>query len=244
MPAWSLQYLFMHQILVSLGALLRKSFSYFIEAIAPSNCAVCGKLPKPVCVGCANGLFEEALFESRQILGINIHYAFAYRGGPRELILALKQHGETEVARLLALVLQPLLTREVGVADTVIVAIPPTATSMRRRGFWPMQLVLRQAGLPVRNLLKWSRKVKAQHNLPRAARRQNRQGALTAKPAVAGRNVVLVDDVVTTGATVIEARRAISEAGGEVVAVVALALAAKINYPHFESIDETLKELR
>jgi predicted amidophosphoribosyltransferase len=62
-----------------------------------------------------------------------------------------------------------------------------------------------------------------QTNLTAGERHANVAGAFIAAPAVAGRHVILVDDVVTTGATVAECARALRAAGARRVGVLAVA---------------------
>jgi predicted amidophosphoribosyltransferase len=59
--------------------------------------------------------------------------------------------------------------------------------------------------------------VRDQAGLGREARAENLIGALRARPLVRGRDCVIVDDFVTTGATLFEARRALEAAGARVV---------------------------
>ena len=84
----------------------------------------------------------------------------------------------------------------------------------------------RAAGRPVlRGALRRTRETPPQVGRDRAARARNVDGAFAASPAVAGRDLVLVDDVVTTGATVEAASRALRDAGAREILVVALARA-------------------
>lgn len=63
----------------------------------------------------------------------------------------------------------------------------------------------------------------SQQGLGAKARLRTKRGSMVASPLVNGQNVILVDDVLTTGATMREGVRAVGKAGGEVVAVVCLA---------------------
>ena len=84
----------------------------------------------------------------------------------------------------------------------------------------------RAAGRPVlRGALHRVRETPPQVGRDRAARARNVAGAFAASRGVAGRDLVLVDDVVTTGATVDAASLALRSAGARSVAVVALARA-------------------
>ncbi len=83
-------------------------------------------------------------------------------------------------------------------------------------------------GLPVLTSCLWrQRRTQAQASLPRAARRDNVRGAFRATPAAipAGKTLLLVDDVLTTGSTLHEAARALVSAGAMRVVVAVLARA-------------------
>ncbi|WP_225991356.1 ComF family protein [Actinomadura montaniterrae] len=86
---------------------------------------------------------------------------------------------------------------------------------------------LRAGGVPVVAVggLRQCRRVADQAGLGARARRDNLSGALEAvgRAALAGRRVVLVDDVITTGASLAEAARALRAAGADVVAAATVA---------------------
>jgi len=74
-----------------------------------------------------------------------------------------------------------------------------------------------------RPLLTLIRSVADQAALGATARRRNLAGSMEASPRLAGRAVLLVDDVLTTGSTLEEAARAVGRAGGRVVGAACLA---------------------
>jgi len=85
--------------------------------------------------------------------------------------------------------------------------------------------VARRLGLPRRRLVRRRRSTPMQNELPFDDRRDNVRGAFVASRGAAGRRILLVDDVTTTGATLAECRRVLVEAGASAVyaAVVARA---------------------
>jgi ComF family protein len=120
-------------------------------------------------------------------------------------------------------------------ADALILPMPLHRRRLAERGFnqaWELaRLLARETGLRSRaDLLLRMRPTDPQTGLDAASRRRNVRGAFVVPPArttwLAGRTVVLVDDVVTTGATSAEASRALCRAGAAEVIVVAVARAA------------------
>jgi ComF family protein len=116
--------------------------------------------------------------------------------------------------------------RAAGPTPGWVVPVPLHPRRLRRRGFNPAGLLAREiAGahalrLEARALVRL-RDTPSQTGLDRSARRRNVRGAFRARAALPGR-VWLVDDVVTTGATLAEAARALRRAGArEVVGVCA-----------------------
>ncbi len=73
------------------------------------------------------------------------------------------------------------------------------------------------SSLRVKAALRFERSVADQAALSVEQRSSNLVGSMVASAVVSGQRVILIDDVVTTGTTLIEAARAIAEAGGEVV---------------------------
>jgi ComF family protein len=109
-----------------------------------------------------------------------------------------------------------------------LVPVPLSPARERERGFNQSALIAehlaRRLSVPVRpRWLVRTRSTRAQTELNAAERRANVRRAFRAAPAVAGRHVVVIDDVLTTGATVDECSRALSEAGARRVGVLTVA---------------------
>jgi predicted amidophosphoribosyltransferase len=120
----------------------------------------------------------------------------------------------------------------------LLAGVPSSRRAWRARGFAPVDLLLRRAGLRPVRLLRPGGRVADQVGLGRQARLDNRTGALVAARRLAGQRVLLVDDIVTTGATLLDARRAILLAGGEVIGAATVAETRR-HHPVTESSPET-----
>jgi len=163
--------------------------------------------------------------------GVRVWAGLEYAGVPRRVIANFKDGGRTDAAAalapaLLAAIVAALAAVEPGArrpdAGIRLVTIPSSRRAWRARGFLPVDLLLRRAGLAPSRILS-TRETADQVGLDRAARARNRDGSLRARRPLTGVRCLLVDDIVTTGATILEARRAILAAGGEVVGVATLA---------------------
>jgi predicted amidophosphoribosyltransferase len=119
--------------------------------------------------------------------------------------------------------------------DTVVCGVPSTRARNRERGYDPGPLLgleaARHLGLPFRQLLLRARSggggrgsgQPPQSSLPAGERRRNVAGAFTALPRVRGLSLLLVDDVMTTGATAFEAAATLRSAGAASVRLLVLA---------------------
>lgn len=115
--------------------------------------------------------------------------------------------------------------------DLAFVPVPSSKNAFRQRGFSPglkvaksFSRVAASAGLQNRvvALLKRSRLVADQASLDTNGRRKNQTDSMIALHRLSG-DVLLIDDIVTTGATLGEARRAVEQAGGRVIGFCTLA---------------------
>jgi ComF family protein len=111
-----------------------------------------------------------------------------------------------------------------------IVPVPMLPGRVLRRGFNQSAELARMLGAvldqkPLMDGLRKIRDTKAQSSLGRAARRRNVMGAFEASPTVSGRRVLLVDDVMTTGATLTACASACLDVGAVGVDVLVLARA-------------------
>jgi len=154
--------------------------------------------------------------------------AAPYAGLAREALHAFKFHGR----RALAAPLGDLIVEGWGAALPrdldAVVPVPLAPARERARGFNQAALLAERIapalGCPVRR--RWltrARLTVPQSELGAEARRANVRGAFRAAPAAAGHHVVVVDDVLTTGATAAECARALRAAGARAVGVLVVA---------------------
>jgi ComF family protein len=144
----------------------------------------------------------------------------------KEAIHHLKFRGARRLARPLS---DLLLTLPLPAADLVI-PVPTTHRTLRERGFNQTLLLARELsrGRPLRlemDVLRKVRETPPQLGLKAADRRMNLKKAFAVVKDIGGKRVVLLDDVMTTGATVRECSRTLIRAGAREVVIAALARA-------------------
>jgi len=160
-----------------------------------------------------------------------------YHGELRSLVHLLKYQGMQPVARRLGVVLADSLEAFVGsAAQMLVIPVPMHTVKQRQRGFNPAELLARAAmaemrrrhpqwGLHLETGLKRVRVTVSQAGLTTHQRRQNLRGAFFAPhpERLAGRDVLLIDDIYTTGATARACSRVLRNAGARSVRVATVA---------------------
>lgn len=212
----------------------------------PTWCAGCDEPGHDLCPSCAADL-AAAEPAHRDLDGLDVWAATRFEGVAARVVRALKEDGRTALARPLGALLGGPIDRALngtldrvpdraaGLASdraagrpsaragVVLVPLPASRASLRGRGYAVVELLVRRTGHDWAPLLRVARAADDQRGLGRDERARNTAGTLWATDAAAGASVVIVDDVVTTGATLLEARRALVAAGAHVCAAVTVA---------------------
>jgi len=166
----------------------------------------------------------------------------SYDGGLRELIHLLKYNGVKPAANVLGRMLAEAFAKvqsQFGSERVLVVPVPLFRGKSRQRGFNQAELITRAALKAFSSgemlqmdtaVLQRTRDTHSQIGLTAHQRRENVRGAFAVKrPAeVKGREVLLVDDVYTTGTTVTECARVLSRAGASKVWVATVARTLKL----------------
>jgi len=201
-----------------------------IELWAVKKCLCCGKvLPDEygglVCSRCSFlPVPEEPL-----LYDFPCFSAALYEGTAETLVKRLKFGGDAEAARVMA---QDMAGLAGKCGADVLTSVPLHHTRQRERGFNQSELIAedisRIAGIPAAGLLVRNRATKQQSRLPHYKRRENVAGAFS--PAVgasaAGKRILLIDDVITTGHTMKECMATLFAMGARSVCGLAFACPA------------------
>lgn len=212
-----------------LDSALRVAREAILDALAivlPVECSGCGEPDRAVCVSCSAELAGPLL--QRTLGDLDAVSAAAYDGAVAAIIVAFKDGGRTDAARTLGDALRRAVSGALAVSDSPLgrielTPIPSSRAAFRRRGYSPVELLLRAGRLPYSRTLALTRRVRDQASLSAEQREQNLAGSLIARCDLTGRTFLLIDDVLTTGATLREGRRAIEAAGGRVLSAATIA---------------------
>lgn len=182
------------------------------ELVAPERCIRCARPPSALCRRCA-ALLPGA--GGAPIPGVRAAVVvWAYDAEARALVLALKAGARRGAGTALAAHMAAAAAAA-GVGAELVAWVPGRPADARRRGFDHAEVlaraVARHLGLPAAGLVRRIRGAPDQVGLGAVERRRNLAGAFRAAPVVAP--VLLVDDVVTTGATAAACARALRAAG-------------------------------
>ncbi len=150
----------------------------------------------------------------------------------RELIHRLKYYGDEPAGRFLGAELCKVMAGfNSSSAWDVIVPVPLHWTRKWSRGFNQSLILARNlsktAGLPILPALHRVKRTKDQTRLSREERLANVHGAFRVVKDVAGKKLLLLDDVTTTGATLEECRRVLAEAGASQISAAVVAVASE-----------------
>ncbi|HWB22018.1 MAG TPA: double zinc ribbon domain-containing protein [Gaiellaceae bacterium] len=217
-----------------------------LDLLLPSRCVVCSRSGPLVCDACRRSVFpvrsplcaccgaptEWPVLRCIECSGRRLGFASAraavvYTGSTRVLVRAWKERGLRPLAALAAELVVAAVPRP---SADVITYIPPDGDRSLKRGHHPARRLAHELAarweLEEQALLRRTRAVSQQTGLSRIERRRNVRGAFVATGAVPA-NVVLVDDVYTTGATVGAAASALRAAGAGRIDVVTFARAVR-----------------
>ncbi|WP_205878302.1 ComF family protein [Mycobacterium camsae] len=209
-----------------------------LDLVVPLLCGGCGAPATRWCPVCAHALNvepgEPLVVSPRIDPEVPVFALGRYAGVRRQAILALKERGRgdlvTPLARSLAVGVHRLLCW--GMVDTPLTLVPaPTRrAAARRRGGDPVTRLAEAAvaghpDIAVAAALRMRSLARDSVGLDTSARERNVAGRVRLRGSRPGTEVLLVDDVVTTGATARESVRVLRAAGVRVAAVLAVAAA-------------------
>lgn len=208
-----------------------------LNILFPISCAGCGMDKNPLCIAC-----RAKIPESDMSLDPYIYAALAYRNSVlRTVLWQLKYHGNTILARACAEILYDRILEELAelselayFTDPLIIPIPLSKKRLRKRGFNQTEIIVRALSVidtktsftPAYNVLYKITDTKSQMSIKdKRERRKNIVGCFAVKnrEQIRNKNIILIDDITTTGATFHEARKTLLNAGAKQVVCFAVA---------------------
>ena len=204
------------------------------DLVLPRDCAGCRRPGAQLCADCRAELAATAPHRATPDPappGLPRTWA-ATTYGPlvRGLLVGHKERGRLGLVAPLGALLGAAVTA-MRPGEVVLVPVPSSRAAVRARGHDHAARLARAAaascGLRAAPLLRPTRAVADQAGLDAAERAANLAGALAAGRLLDGLPVVLVDDVLTTGATLVEAARALRDGGARVRGAAVVAAVAR-----------------
>jgi predicted amidophosphoribosyltransferase len=201
-----------------------------VNFLLPTRCSLCQAIGAALCREC--DLKFEGLGRPVSRGSLQGWAATSYSEDSARLITAFKEEGQTSLAGSLAAKLRAGFSYfgeqcRIDSGRTLLAVAPSRKENAKLRGYHPVKILakrfIKSAGveLELYSGLRFIREVQDQARLSTADRAANLGGSMAVADDLSGRTVLLIDDIVTTGATILEARRALEAAGARVVGFLA-----------------------
>ena len=209
-----------------------KSIHSLKELIYPNICLCCGKTGVKICHNCSK--YWLANPNKSKVENNCLFFVTTYDETTSPIILAAKESGNREAVKLIARSITNSISFAIlnlGIAQPInLVTIPSQLSAIRRRGRDHIKDLVQEVitQLNMQNIdagylpiLKPIKKIKDQSDLNGLQRKENMSHAFIVKTSPISQSaVIVIDDLVTTGASILEGVRALSEAKITVDAVV------------------------
>lgn len=209
-----------------------KSIQSLKELIYPEICLCCGETGAKICDSCSR--YWLAKPNRSKVENIWLFFVATYDEATSQVILAAKEAGNKDAVRLIARSIASSVSFAIvnlGISQPInLVTIPSQLSAIRRRGRDHIKDLAQEVIIQLNQqdinaiclpILKPIKKIKDQSDLNGLQRKENMNHAFTVKSSpISQSTVILIDDLVTTGASIQEGVRALSEAKITVDAVV------------------------
>jgi ComF family protein len=223
---------------------LTEIFDFFLPRICPGCGNKLTSVENFICTKCINKIkpvtkekhfieFERKFRTNKIISGFNSLYIFEEGKEFQRIMHALKYRGRFSIGRYLGEQLSKILIdkRNEWKID-IIISVPLHQLKKTERGYNQSFYIAKEAGrilnTPVKqNLLKRKKFTRSQTTMTLAEREENIRNAFSVKNSklIKGKNILIIDDVITTGATISECGRILLKAGANKIYAASAAIA-------------------
>jgi ComF family protein len=195
------------------------------QLIFPQRCIGCMQLGPTICSQCR--LSWHPHIYRTHVDSLLVTSSILYSPIAARILVAAKESNQRSADILIIDAIRHILENYKGdTANLTFIPMPSSKNAMRKRGRNFMEFVCEKLDISYSNILFHQRRVQDQSGLNAQERRLNLVGAFALEKSVRiYGDIVLIDDVVTTGSTLREARRALSAGGLQVSAAITACVA-------------------
>ncbi|MCR4881348.1 MAG: hypothetical protein K6A44_05285 [bacterium] len=203
-------------------------FSKLLDYIYYRKCYLCSKkcTDISICPDCTDKIFSDISYCKTKKFGVEIFSGAIYETEILKIIRALKYHKKQEFEKILSdVILKTIENYELNFENFIICPVPIHQNRMKKRKYNHMELVADSIGKKLdikvqKDLIKRVKDTAPLYKLSIPERKKAIDGAFEVSDEVKDKNILLIDDIITSGTTVKEISRLINEKGASSLVII------------------------